>query len=163
MDPFTLFFGFVAVTTSLVKTIYDWNKSTDATNTANRANDLAEDNLALNKEMAGKNFELSKEQFEYQKQLNELTMQREDTAFQRQVADLKAAGLSPLMAAGGSSATALTSANAPQFDMSGINQALGNTISAYNDAFNRKLQSRQFSFVLKLIQLTGYTSGQPES
>lgn len=157
MDPFTLFVGFVTIVTGITKTIYDINKSTDATNTANKANQLAEDNLELNKEMAGKNFELSKEQFDYQKQLNELTMQREDTAFQRQVADLKAAGLSPLMAAGGASANPLTSANAPHFDMSGINQALGNTISAYNDAFNRKLQSRQFSLQAKTQAAQMYT------
>lgn len=110
-----------------------------------------QENLQLNKETSEQNFELQKEQFEYQKQLNDTVMQREDTAMQRQVADLQAAGLSPLMVSGGASATPLTSATAPQKDMSGMNQALsgvntatGNMMSAYNDIFNRKMQKKQF-------------------
>ena len=77
-------------------------------------------------------------------------MKREDTAFQRQVADLKSAGLSPLNIAGGASATPLTSANAPQKDMSGINSALQNMFGAYNDIYNRKLARQQFSLQSKL-------------
>ena len=106
--------------------------------------DLAQSNLDLNKTVANQNYDLAKQQFEYQKQLNETVMQREDTAYQRQVADLQAAGLSPLMVSGGSSATPLTSANAPQLDLSGVNTAMGNMLSAYNDIFNRRMTRQQF-------------------
>lgn len=111
---------------------------------------LAEKQLNLNEKTSQQNFDLSKEQFEYQKQLNELTMQREDNAIQRQVADLKAAGLSPLMAAGGSSATPLQSAQPVQKDISGINTALSNMIGAYNDINNRRLNRQQFAMQNKL-------------
>lgn len=125
--------------------------------TSSKTEDLAKQNLQQNKEVAEQNFELSEQQFEYQKELNELTMQREDTAFQRQVADLKAAGLSPLNVAGGSPATPLTSANAPQFDMSGINQAFQGMIGAYNDSFNRKMATQQFALQSKAQTAQIYT------
>ncbi len=47
------------------------------------------------------NLQMQKEQMEYIKKLNEQIMMREDTAYQRQVSDLKKAGLSPLMAGNG--------------------------------------------------------------
>lgn len=125
--------------------------------TSSKTEDLAKQNLQQNKEVAQQNFELSQQQFDYQKELNELIMQREDTAFQRQVADLKAAGLSPLNIAGGSPATPLTSANAPQFDMSGINQAFQGMIGAYNDSFNRKIASQQFALQSKAQTAQIYT------
>lgn len=105
---------------------------------------LASDNMSLNEKVSQQNFDLQKEQFEYQKQLNDTVMQREDNAMQRQVADLKAAGLSPLMVSGGASATPLNSASAPQQDISGINEATHNMMSAYNDIFNRKMSRLQF-------------------
>lgn len=118
---------------------------------------LAKNQLDLTEKTATENLNLQKEQFNYQKELNDLTMQREDTAMQRQVADLKAAGLSPLMLSGGASANPLTSATAPQFDVSGINQAIGNMIGAYNDSFNRKMMKRQFGLQTAVSTAEAYT------
>ena len=132
--------------------------SKDAEKAQNQATQAATDNLNLNKEIAQQNFDLSREQFAYQQRLNQIQMDREDSAFQRQVADLKAAGLSPLMVAGnGASSSPLTSSQAPQMDMLGINTAMSNIIGSYNDSFNRKLQARQFALQSKVQTAQLYT------
>lgn len=105
---------------------------------------IAQQQLQQNQQIANQNFGLQQNQFEYQQQLNQLQMQREDTAMQRQVADLKAAGLSPLMASGGASTGQLISGSAPQFDVSGINSALSNMLGVHQDYASRKQQAYQF-------------------
>lgn len=138
MDPFSLIAGIASLVYAGFKT-YKTIKSED------RQTQIAEDTLTLNKDISQQNFDLSKEQFEYQKELNNTLMEREDTAWQRTIADLQAAGLSPLAATSGASAAPLTSAPAPQKDISGINTALGNMLGAYNDIFNRRLNRQQFA------------------
>jgi len=49
---------------------------------------------------AGRNLELQGQQLDYQKAMQQNAWAREDNAVQRRVADLKAAGLSPVLAAG---------------------------------------------------------------
>ncbi len=61
------------------------------------------------------NYQLQKDELAYQKDLQKIMFAREDNAVQRRVNDLKAAGLSPTLAAGSSaSAGSVVSTTAPQ-------------------------------------------------
>lgn len=85
-----------------------------------------------NAEIAEKNLQLQQEQFEYNKKLQQEIFAREDSAHQREVTDLRAAGINPLATAnGGQGAGAgavvpLTErqnnyqAQAPQVDLNGL-------------------------------------------
>lgn len=124
------------------------------------ANDIAEEgqnkqyelglkNLEFQRETADKNFGLLERAYNEQRDYNQTVMNREDTAFQRQVEDLKKAGLSPLMVSGGSPATAITTGSAPQYDATGVGNAyagLGNTI---NQLFRTKAEKAQIKGALK--------------
>lgn len=106
---------------------------------------LAIPNFITNTVLGAKNYQLQKKwneqqqanwnkQFEYTKYINNLQMQREDTSVQRRAADLQAAGMNRLMAAGdGAEAGTLTSftgnagGSAPNID-------IPNPIEAYLSA-----------------------------
>lgn len=73
-------------------------------------------NTVSQKKTADKNLSLQQEQFEYEKDLQNQIMDREDNAIQRQVADSRSAGISPIlnMAGAQSSGAAGVAVNAPQ-------------------------------------------------
>lgn len=73
-----------------------------------------------------KNYKLGKKQLEWQKNAQYITWQREDNAVQRRAADLQAAGMNRLLAAGsGATTTAPVHVDAPQYpDLSGVGNPL---------------------------------------
>lgn len=98
------------------------------------------DNIAFQKETNAQNQANFEKTFDYNANQNLITRQREDTAHQREVNDLKAAGLSPLASTNGLGSGQVISAPvasqlvAPQADATGYLQS-ASTLSHLGDLF----------------------------
>ena len=86
---------------------------------------LAAGAIGLNGVAGLANTYLQYKNLEYQKDIQNKIFNREDNSVQRRVADLKAAGLSPVLAAGqGAQAGPVVKTEAPQFDTSHVSNAV---------------------------------------
>lgn len=105
------------------------------------------------KETAEENLDFEKEQFEYEKELQETTMEREDTAIQRQVADSRAAGISPLVDMTGSQSSGATGValNAPHKDY------VAPATNVFQALFSQSLVESMGDLILKSRQVDAQT------
>lgn len=104
----------------------------------NKANKNEAAAIAMQRDIAEANLAQQNKEWEYQKELNQLTMEREDNAVQRRVNDLKAAGLSPTLAAGSAAGSSVMKAgSAPQMDATFAQ----NMQTAAQNRFDRKMKA----------------------
>lgn len=111
---------------NMAKSMNDWNKGISLYNAymSSQAFDYQKKQDELNRAFA-------REQFDYQKDLNQTLMDREDTAYQRQVKDMQAAGINPILSSGATAqslgATSIGSSGSASF--SGASGASGQSAS----------------------------------
>ncbi len=110
------------------------------------------------------NYQLQKDELAYQKDLQKIMFAREDNAVQRRVNDLKAAGLSPTLAAGSSAgAGSVVSTTAPQkvsnlqgyLALAQVGTMLATQQKAQTDADIAKQQLKQSKLDTKYLEDRG--------
>jgi hypothetical protein len=119
--------------------------------TANQINKTSNDQINeqtrvnnLNLEADKRNYDNMVAQQEYEKALQQTIFNREDTAVQRRTADLKAAGINPILAAGGAAQSgAIVNTEAPRMDQSQKPIDFSSVFTAKQMAHEQKLAEQQ--------------------
>jgi hypothetical protein len=125
-------------------------------------------NMAFAKEQFGyqqgidkQNFDFAQEKLNYDKQLQQTMFNREDNSIQRRVADMKAAGINPVLAAGsGAGAGAVVSTTAPYRENNTDPSAQINLRS--ERSAQRMAQSQMIMNALKMQADIAYTKADTE-
>lgn len=105
----------------------------------------------VNKQIADQNLAFQQENLDYQKALQQQIFQREDSAYQRTAADMRAAGISPLMMNGTNGAGEAIQTEAPQNGYQHSDKGFGDILSygsqIANSIANYKSQAANVDFV----------------